>query len=312
MQHPMIAPSELGRIQGRRYGRSANPTLRRKTAGVRPRAAGSEPWHVPALCATYNWPTDLEGSKIIAIVELGGGWLQDDVNQYFASIGQPVPHITDISVNGARNAPDGDPNGAESKVALDIQVAGASYYCATGRPVEIRIYWANGIAAAVRAATADGCDVCSILGVRTKRTGAGRRDLTWKIPPLKLPRQAWWSSPPPAITTLAMVDPIPPMWIFLLQHLTSSDAVGRQKRMHQKSSGTTIQETQMAAAPEEATQLCSNPYLSGRLALLQKFARPVTAPFACHLVRSLEISQCSFKKMACCGHGPLKYGFYSR
>ena len=41
-------------------------------------------------------------------------------------------------------------------------MAAASYYAATGKPATIRIYWSADIALAVRTATKDGCDVCSI------------------------------------------------------------------------------------------------------------------------------------------------------
>jgi kumamolisin len=100
---------------------------------------------------------------VIAIVELGGGWVPSDMNQFFGSINQPVPQITDVSVDGTQNQPpDMGPNSADGEVALDIQVAAAAYYVATGQPATIRVYWANDIAPAVRAATADGCDVCSI------------------------------------------------------------------------------------------------------------------------------------------------------
>jgi kumamolisin len=133
-----------------------------KTAGVAPRTAASGPWDVPALCAAYNWPTGLAGGGLIAIVELGGGWVQSDMAQFFGGIGQPVPTITDVSVDGTQNTPDPDPNGPDGEVALDIQVAAASYYVATGTPATIRVYWSQDIAKAVAAATADGCDVCSI------------------------------------------------------------------------------------------------------------------------------------------------------
>jgi kumamolisin len=103
------------------------------------------------------------GAGVIAIVELGGGWVQSDMDQFFSRIGQPVPQITDISVDGrTENTPDPNPDGPDGEVALDIQVAGAAYFVATGQPATIRVYWAQDIAAAVRAATADGCDVCSI------------------------------------------------------------------------------------------------------------------------------------------------------
>jgi kumamolisin len=96
---------------------------------------------------------------VIAIVELGGGWAKADMAAYFTSIHQPLPQIVDISVDGTKNTPGGD---ADGEVALDIQVAAAAYYTATGRTASIRVYWANDIAPAVRAALKDGCDVCSI------------------------------------------------------------------------------------------------------------------------------------------------------
>jgi kumamolisin len=123
------------------------------------RATGSGPWAVPDLCAAYQWPTGLAGGGVIAIVELGGGWTRNDMTSYFASIKQPLPGITDISVDGTVNSPGQD---ADGEVALDIQVAAAAYYAATGKPATIRVYWAADIAIAVRAATKDGCDVCSI------------------------------------------------------------------------------------------------------------------------------------------------------
>jgi len=142
--------------------------LRRSHVGAaRAAAAASPSFDVPALCAAYNWPapTDVPGGGVIAIVELGGGWKQADMDKFFASIGPPVPEITDIdTIDGTRNRPDPNPgpNSPDFEVALDIQVAAAAYYVATHQAATIRVYWANDIAPAVRAATRDGCDVCSI------------------------------------------------------------------------------------------------------------------------------------------------------
>lgn len=140
------------------------PTCKPYFKMSQPRAAGGGggPWDVPALCAAYNWPSGLDGSGVIAIVELGGGWVQSDMTQFFSGIGQQVPLITDVSVDGTKNSPDPDPNGPDGEVALDIQVAGAAYYVATGNRATIRVYWSQDIAKAVRAATADGCDICTI------------------------------------------------------------------------------------------------------------------------------------------------------
>jgi len=125
------------------------------------RGAGSGTWCVPDLCEAYAWPTNLAGGGVLAIVELGGGWTPSDMDAYFALIGQPLPSIVDVSVDGKQNRP-GVSDDADGEVALDIQVAAASYYVATGKPATIRVYWASDIAAAVRRATSDGCDVCSI------------------------------------------------------------------------------------------------------------------------------------------------------
>jgi kumamolisin len=141
--------------------------IRASQSGI-PNAAS---WTVPELCKAYSWPTGLDGGGVIAIVELGGGWVQSDMDAFFSSVGQPVPQIADISVDGSNNNPNQPvPQGQldpDVEVALDIQVAAASYYAATGKPATIRMYWAagsnlEGIALAIQAASRDGCDVCSI------------------------------------------------------------------------------------------------------------------------------------------------------
>jgi hypothetical protein len=136
------------------------------TARAIPEAAA---WSVPDLCRAYQWPTGLEGGGIIGLVELDGGWVEADMEAYFRSISQPFPQLIDISVDRAKNMPNlhlDDPNDPDYVVAMDIQVAAAAYFVATGKPAQIRIYWATNepgkIAAAVRRAMADGCDVCSI------------------------------------------------------------------------------------------------------------------------------------------------------
>ena len=119
-------------------------------------------WNVPDLCAAYAWPSGLPGGGIIALVEFGGGWVQSDLDQYFAGIRQPSPSVQDVSVDGTNNFHGPDTFGYDGEVALGIQVAAASYFVATGQPANIRIYWSTDLASAVRKAAADGCDVCSI------------------------------------------------------------------------------------------------------------------------------------------------------
>jgi len=140
----------------------------RNTSSIKARAAadaGDGTWTVPALCAAYDWPANQAGGSVIAIVELGGGWVQSDMDAFFKSVNQPSPQITYVSVDGTKNSPNqnvGSPDDPDFEVALDIQVAGAAYYAASGKPATIRVYWSQDIPSAVQKATADGCDVCSI------------------------------------------------------------------------------------------------------------------------------------------------------
>jgi len=129
-----------------------------------PKAAAATSWNVPDLCAAYNWPTGKPGSGVIAIVELGGGWVASDIDAFFQTLGQPVPSITDVSVDGTENTPgqSGSAGDDDYEVALDIEVSGAAYYAATGHAATIRMYWSQDIGAAVQKAAQDGCDVCSI------------------------------------------------------------------------------------------------------------------------------------------------------
>ena len=132
---------------------------------IGPEFGTATPWDVPDLCTAYNWPTGLAGGGVIAIVELGGGWVQSDMDGYFQSIGQPWPQITDVSVDGTQNSPNqsvGSSNDPDFEVALDIEVSAAAYYAATGKPATMRMYWSQDIASAVLKAAQDGCDVCTI------------------------------------------------------------------------------------------------------------------------------------------------------
>jgi kumamolisin len=67
-------------------------------------------------------------------------------------------------VDGTQNTPNqsGSAGQADYEVALDIQVSGAAFYAAAGKPATIRVYWSQDIGTAVQKAASDGCDVCSI------------------------------------------------------------------------------------------------------------------------------------------------------
>lgn len=61
--------------------------------------------------------------QCIGIIELGGGYADADNRAAFAAMRLPVPEIVAVGLDGAANSP-ADGSGADSEVALDIQVAG--------------------------------------------------------------------------------------------------------------------------------------------------------------------------------------------
>jgi kumamolisin len=58
----------------------------------------------------------------IALIELGGGFRDSDLTEYFTKLNLPKPNVTWVSVDGARNNPGTE---ADSQVTLDIEVTGA-------------------------------------------------------------------------------------------------------------------------------------------------------------------------------------------
>lgn len=113
------------------------------------------------LAKTYSYPIGLTGvGRTIALIELGGGFVQSDYDTYMKGLGLPTSTIEFISVDGGTNTPDG-PDGADGEVMLDICVAGAM---APGS--RLAVYFApnteQGFVDAVAKAAADGCDAISI------------------------------------------------------------------------------------------------------------------------------------------------------
>ena len=77
------------------------------------------------IAALYNFPVGVDGSgQCIAIIELDGGHTQKDIDTYFTQLNIPIPTVISVGVDGATNAPKGDPNSADGEVLLDIEVSG--------------------------------------------------------------------------------------------------------------------------------------------------------------------------------------------
>lgn len=78
------------------------------------------------LAEIYRFPAGTDGGgQTIAIIELGGGFTQSELDTYFIGLGISGPNVTAVGVDGAANQPGQDPQGADGEVLLDIEVAGA-------------------------------------------------------------------------------------------------------------------------------------------------------------------------------------------
>jgi len=105
----------------------ARPHLRRADEGgglisAHAAADGFSPIEIAEL---YDFPADLDGSgETIAIIELGGGFRDEDLDTYFSEHGGRRPTVTAVEIGTAQNSPS-TPDSADGEVMLDIEVAGA-------------------------------------------------------------------------------------------------------------------------------------------------------------------------------------------
>ncbi|MDE3210252.1 MAG: S8 family serine peptidase [Pseudomonadota bacterium] len=90
---------------------------------VAPRTQAGTSFTPPQLGALYRFPAGTDGSRqTVAIIELGGGYRQADLDTYFKGLGLAVPSVTAVPVDGGSNAPG---SAADGEVMLDIEIAGA-------------------------------------------------------------------------------------------------------------------------------------------------------------------------------------------
>ncbi len=108
-------------------GLDDRPQARANFRVVHDAAAAASVSYTPVeLGKVYSFPDGTDGTgQTIAIIELGGGFEQSDLDTYFGALGITGPTVTAVPVDGADNQPGQDPNGADGEVLLDIEVAGA-------------------------------------------------------------------------------------------------------------------------------------------------------------------------------------------
>ncbi len=118
-------PAELDGIVTAVLGLDDRPQSRAlyRTASTAAVSASFTPLQLGAI---YDFPPGTDGTgQTVAIIELGGGFAQTDLDAYFSGLGVASPTVTAVGVDGATNVPGQDPNGADGEVLLDIEVVGA-------------------------------------------------------------------------------------------------------------------------------------------------------------------------------------------
>lgn len=77
------------------------------------------------IARLYNFPPGDGNGQTLALIELGEGFNQEDLDNYFASLNLSTPNILDIPVSGGSNTPNQDINGPDGEVMMDIEILGA-------------------------------------------------------------------------------------------------------------------------------------------------------------------------------------------
>jgi kumamolisin len=119
----LTMPPELGGIVIAILGFDERPVARTKHQVLA--RAGQSSYTPNQVAKAYNFPNGTGSEQTIAIIELGGGYNQSDLSTYWRQVGAGNVCVTAIGVDGATNAPTGDPGSADGEVALDIEVVGA-------------------------------------------------------------------------------------------------------------------------------------------------------------------------------------------
>jgi kumamolisin len=119
-------PKELEGIVVGVFGLDDRPQVHPHFRRHKTLAASDVSYTPPTVAAAYEYPAGTDGSgETIALLELGGGFSASDLASYFGQLGVPAPTVTVVSVDGAQNAPTGNPDGPDGEVELDLEVAGS-------------------------------------------------------------------------------------------------------------------------------------------------------------------------------------------
>jgi kumamolisin len=122
----LSVPQALAGIVVGVFGIDNRPQARAQFRRSSKSAASNTSYTPPQVAQAYQFPSGVDGAgQTIALIELGGGYVQSDLDTYFTSLGVGSPSVTSVATDGVNNAPAGDPNSADGEVMLDIEVVGS-------------------------------------------------------------------------------------------------------------------------------------------------------------------------------------------
>ncbi|MGA7923462.1 MAG: S53 family peptidase [Thermoplasmata archaeon] len=122
----ITVPSDIAAVTVGIVGLDNRTQARPHFRVLRPGAAGAVSYSPLQVGEAYAFPNGTTGAgQTVGLLELGGGYSPKDLSTYFQGLGVPAPTVTAVGVDGATNAPTGDPNGPDAEVELDIEMVGS-------------------------------------------------------------------------------------------------------------------------------------------------------------------------------------------
>jgi kumamolisin len=126
---PVNVPDDMKDMVTAVLGLDSRPQARphfRFRPPIRPaRSSAATSYRPLDLARLYNFPAGDGSGQCVGLIELGGGYSESDLSQYFSQLGVGSPEVVAVGVDQAKNSPTGNPNGPDGEVTLDVEIVGA-------------------------------------------------------------------------------------------------------------------------------------------------------------------------------------------
>ena len=130
---PVTLPEDVAALVTGVFGLDDRPQARAHfrrrgldPAGAARRAASPSAFTPIQVAQAYAFPAKATGQgQCVGIIELGGGFQAKEIDTYLSGLGLGAADVVAVGVDGASNAPDGNPDSADGEVVLDIEIVAA-------------------------------------------------------------------------------------------------------------------------------------------------------------------------------------------